>query len=274
MAGLTAAQVSFFKTFGYVVLKNALSSAEMRTLNVEFDRTMEAQYAHKPFDGTARYWSTLMEEDTPLFASLLEDPRFMRSGQQMYGDDVLGITVDGNRYVGNTGWHPDSRSNLLAGVKFAIYMQPVGAETGALRVIPGSHRLPLEQNEEFSAGVHRLSITDVPAQVLASEPGDVVGFDLRLWHASFGGSSDRRMCTVVYYNNPKTAEEKAYFKRGAEQNVTVNIKDFHPKRRHLFSQYWLENRSANPDRQRFINRMRELGSFDFPGVVEVAEARV
>jgi hypothetical protein len=31
----------------------------------------------------------------------------------------------------------------------------------------------------------------------------VVMFDMRCYHASFNGAPNRRMCTVVYYANPK-----------------------------------------------------------------------
>ncbi len=268
---LTEAQLSCFKTFGYVVMKQVFSPAELRTLNSEFDRTLTEQYAHQPFDGTKRHWSMLMDEATPFFAGLIEDPRFLKPAQQMYGDSVLGIMVDGNRYVGNTPWHPDSNSALQYGVKFAIYLQPVGAETGALRVIPGSHRLPLEQNAEFAAGVQKLPITEVPATVLASTPGDVVAFDLRLWHGSWGGQTDRRMCTIVYYNDPQTPEEIAYLRQQAVDNINNAVASFDAKRKYFFSQHWLANAQRNPDRQRWIDRLRELHYFDAPGIVEPAE---
>ena len=37
----------------------------------------------------------------------------------------------------------------------------------------------------------------------------MVAFDVRCWHGSWGGAVDRRMCVLVYYNNPKTPEEAA-----------------------------------------------------------------
>ena len=268
---LTESQVRHFKAFGYVVMKQVLTAAELRTLHVEFERKLEMQYAHRPFDGTSRHWSSMMDDETPLFASLLEDPRFMNSARQLFGPDVIGLNVDANRYVGNTAWHPDSQTPLQGGVKFAIYLPPVGAETGALRVIPGSHRLSYPQHPEFADVIYKLPIADVPATVLDSTPGDVVAFDIHLWHGSWGGKTDRRMCTAVYYDNPRTPEELAYIRKQAVDNITYASQAFDARRKHFFPQVWLANAQRSADRQRWIDRLRELGYFDAPGIVEPAE---
>ena len=59
---------------------------------------------------------------------LLEDPRFCKPTEQLYGEDALGIVSDANRYVGHTRWHPDHSVDPAEdcyGVKFAFYLQPV-----------------------------------------------------------------------------------------------------------------------------------------------------
>ena len=38
-------------------------------------------------------------------------------------------------------------------------------------------------------------------------PGDVVAFDLRIFHASWGGTNDRQMSCVSFFHYPETAEE-------------------------------------------------------------------
>ena len=98
--------------------------------------------------------------------------------------------------------------------------------------------------------------------------GDVVAFDLRLWHASCGGSRDRHMCTVVYYANPKTpAEAKALRDQGAG-NVRAGLENFRPKRHYLYSRAWMANPRGSAARRGWIDRLSELGYFDAPGVVE------
>ena len=73
----------------------------------------------------------------------------------------------------------------------------------------------------------------------------MVAFDVRCWHASWGGAVDRRMCVLVYYNNPKTPEEAAV----TQKQIIGNGVDYGP---------WVTNAAGNPKREQWINRMREL----------------
>ncbi|MBT5058530.1 MAG: hypothetical protein HOM68_18460 [Gemmatimonadetes bacterium] len=264
--GLTDEQISHFKTFGYIVLKELFTEDELVQIQSEFDFMMQDQYGHDSYDGSRRHWTMMMDQDTPTFASLLEDARFLKVARQLYGDDVIGVGIDANRYTGDTGWHRDTSTVHQYGVKFAFYLQPVEATTGALRVIPGMHRLP--NDESFAEGVRSMTATEVPSTCLPAEPGDVVAFDLRLWHASHGGSTDRHMCTVVYYANPKTDEELTALQQQSAANVRIGIENFKPKRRHLYSKDWVANPGGNADRQGWIDRLQEIGYFDAPGVVE------
>ena len=195
IGGLTDAQRGFYETFGYVVLKGVFSTTELESIRREFDNMLADQYSHTPYDGSVRHWTPMMDENTPFLANMMEDSRFLSVAQQLYGDDVLGVIVDGNRYTGDTRWHRDTATVHQYGVKFVFYLQTVDADAGALRVMPGTHRLP--NDDEFAQGVRSMLGESVPATALAAEPGDVVAFDLRMWHASFGGSDDRQMCTVV-----------------------------------------------------------------------------
>jgi hypothetical protein len=227
---------------------------------------MHQQYAHRPYDGTKRHWTMMLEGDTPLFAGLMEDPRFLNPTKQMYGEDVLGVCVDANRYVGHTGWHRDTATIHQYGIKWAFYLEPVDAETGALRVVPGSHAFP--DDAPFNKYMSTFEVDQVPAQALVSQPGDVVGFDLRCWHASLGGSNDRRMCTVVYYGNPKNNAEEQALVNQAKNNAKISWQQFGCKREYLYSQDWLSNKPQNPDRQHWIDRLTKLGYFAAPGLVE------
>jgi ectoine hydroxylase-related dioxygenase (phytanoyl-CoA dioxygenase family) len=84
----------------------------------------------------------------------------------------------------------------------AFYLDPVTATSGALRVIPGTHR----HGDRFAEGVQAalmdksgtLSLRgdQVPAVALESNPGDVVVFNQALKHSSWGGGNRRRMFTI------------------------------------------------------------------------------
>ena len=208
---LTDRQLRHYRTFGFVVLRNLFTADEVATLRAEYEAELDLVYADQPFTGETRYWTMMLHPRRPLFAGLLQDDRFCSVAEQLYGPDAIGICTDANRYVGDTHWHPDhtaDREEDCFGVKFAFYLDPVSADTGALRVIPGSHNRAYHEQVRDSLPALNLAVADVPAYVCASDPGDVVAFDMRCWHASHGGATGRRMATCVYYNNPRESKRK------------------------------------------------------------------
>ena len=86
-------------------------------------------------------------------------------------------------------------------MKFVAYLEPLDGDTGALRVLPGSHRLTdAALGHLYSLD---LDVPDVPGQVLATEPGDVIVFDPLLYHASWGGK-DRHQWSTMYVRDAIT----------------------------------------------------------------------
>lgn len=266
--GLTAAQIHFFKTFGYIVFRQFLKAEDIGIMTRELDAGLAAQFPHKPFDGSQRQWTRMTDEGTPFFASLMEDPRFLTPAQQLCGEDVLGIGVDVNRYVGETGWHPDAHDEEQVAVKYIFYLDAVGADSGALRLIPGSHLLGGSKRQRFSEDVSRIPVVEVPAQAVVTEPGDVIAFDIRTWHASFGGGSNRRACNLDFFQNPSSSKEiKKILELG--RGHAGSIGNFGCKRKFNYSKNWLDNPHQSPVRQRWIDRFKEIGYLDQPGVGEL-----
>ena len=122
-----------------MILRSVFTDDELKTIRSEFDHRAAVASRHEPFDGAKHRNFNMMGNDTPLFASLLEDPRFAEAAEQMFGD-ILAENAGANRYVGNSPWHYDAGSHEGSGVHFVMYLQPVRANTGALRMIPGSHK--------------------------------------------------------------------------------------------------------------------------------------
>ena len=263
---LTEQQEDQFRTFGFVVMPQVFGADELATIEAEYEDGLNAAYPHLPFDGSKRHWTNTLGAVTPFMASMLEDKRFLLTAQQLFGDDVLGMGADANRYVGHTYWHPDHKSDPTKdcyGIKFAYYLDPVGAQSGALRVFPGSHKEPLHSEVGKTIKRAGLEIPDVPGYVCESMPGDVVAFDLRLWHSSWGGSTGRRMCTFVYYHNPKGPEEEAATRVRASNSVKATAQYDRPGDP-LYPAHWLENHSGSELRQGWIHRLGELGFLDSP----------
>ena len=264
---LTNDQVIQFDTFGFLVLGGGvLTPEELDTINSEFEtglataeRDMDRQTIRKQLN-----WSNL-GPGTPYLASLLEDPRFSDAAEQILGEAAVGSYCNSNSFNGDrTEWHPDSTTPHWRGFKFAFYPQPVYENTGALRLIPGSHKEPfhselqritLKESAQGAVELSGLSVEDVPAYAARSEPGDVVAFDNHTWHASWGGSTDRRMCSQGYFFTPTPPEEEGAIRVHVKQDAQI-IQAFPQVRRHP---NWIDNAEGSPRRQRWIDALRKWG---------------
>jgi ectoine hydroxylase-related dioxygenase (phytanoyl-CoA dioxygenase family) len=121
-------------------------------------------------------------------------------------------------------WHSDNGRIELPyeTLKTAIYLDPVGPDTGCLRVIPGSHRSRLHEDLRSmrdDSSWSQVPEREIPSVALASEPGDVVFFNHRTYHASFGGSVGRRMFTMNFAAAPTTREAKEHLRQVYEFNI-------------------------------------------------------
>jgi hypothetical protein len=265
---LTEQQVSHFKIFGFLILQQVFSPEELKTINAEFKLRFASTKRYTLPDDRRTYmsWPNLGPE-TPFLARLPEDLRIRGVAEQLYGEDAIGLSCNAGSYVNETCWHPDASDFHIHGLKFACYLQPLGANNGALRFIPGSHKRSfhdeVHQNLSKSGG----GICDVPAYICETEPGDVVAFDFHLWHASWGGSTDRQMVSIIFDKNPQTPEEEKATQKAAVENVQLRARlaqntfdvpgpEYHP--------HWLANPEKSPKRQHWIDRMRELGYLEAP----------
>ena len=105
--------------------------------------------------------------------------------------------------MGDTRWHSDGYGGRpVLTFKMAFYLDPTTKDTGALRVIPGSHRVgePFADALEHHLrnGGFGIDPGSVPACALETEPGDLVVFNHSIKHSSFGGSTRRRMYTMNF----------------------------------------------------------------------------
>jgi ectoine hydroxylase-related dioxygenase (phytanoyl-CoA dioxygenase family) len=92
-------------------------------------------------------------------------------------------------------------------VKLLFYLDPVRADSGSLRVVPGTHHFrgtsartlrekvedPTAIDDEFG-----IDARDLPSVPLVSDPGDLLVCDFRTIHASFHGGMRRRPFTMNY----------------------------------------------------------------------------
>ena len=254
---LSQQQLNLFNDFGFLVFRGLLSREEMELYSREFNAGLDSWIEGGKHDGKSRHYASLMEEKSPFIAGLADDHRFADVAEQLLGKDVLAIAVDGNYHVDDTHWHPDTRSLGYAAVKFCIYPDPLDGSNGALRVIPGSHRDPFHsQISRDPENAYNLAQAEVPSYTFESQPGDVLVFNVALWHAAFGGDNCRRQGVVVYYEDPDTREAETAIQAQMRGNLSV----FAQAGRPMYGPYW---RSIDDARhQRWIRRLAELESLE------------
>ena len=263
---LTANQLLQYQIFGFTAMKAVFTLDELRTIDIEFNRGLARALDDTERRGIRRQlnWSNLGRE-TPFLASLLEDVRFLRSAEQIFGGEVVGRTCNSNSFDSDrTEWHPDTYNLARRGVKFAFYLQPLDGNTGALRFMPGSHKNPLhseikritlKHSNEGVIDASGIEIDEMPAHIAASDRGDVIVFDSRVWHASWGGGTDRRMCSVNYFAVPTTPEEEASMLEIKEAEAAL-VEAFPLLVR---PQHWLANPQNSQVRRRWIDFLERWG---------------
>ncbi|HJR24641.1 MAG TPA: phytanoyl-CoA dioxygenase family protein, partial [Acidimicrobiales bacterium] len=149
--------------------------------------------------GNVFQYVPMATEATPVSLAMLATAA--ATGAVLLGRPALPLRAKGIRYLSGTGWHRDSELPF-ASLGFLAYLDPLDAATGALRVVPGSHRIPLaDPPTELDAGV-----------AVETQPGDLIVLDDHVLHASRGGEV-RRQWRVDVIADPRTEEEVALVQR-------------------------------------------------------------
>jgi hypothetical protein len=212
----TEQQKRFFETFGFIQFPG-LFADEVGAITDEFEAVWERLGGHRSI------YMPFIDQSEAL-SKLVDDPRLHDIAVDVLGEDFNYMGCNAHCSVGETGWHHDGREGLQF-LRFFFYLDPLTADSGALRVIPGSHHLGdafanhlvrlISREPDMSAEQHRARskenpMTDfeieevfgvpaagIPAFALENTPGDVILFDHRIMHAALGsGDSTRRFFTI------------------------------------------------------------------------------
>ena len=163
---LTPQQITFYKTFGFLVRRQVFSPEEMQIIEREFESLMLEARDGNPFDGKETQVVGCIER-RPVFKSMIEDDtRIHGSVEQLLGPDFTleeelrpetpnsgtyaNLCVGDTTWHGDHGWHPSwyqggdpdpkfVETRYHPSLKVAFYLDRVTRDTGCLRVIPGTH---------------------------------------------------------------------------------------------------------------------------------------
>lgn len=193
---LTQEQISFFETFGFLKFPQLMAD-RLDWIIDEFTKTFPDNNKH---DGTKR--TCVVPFIDQRMSVLLDDPRILAIGKGLLGEDFNYMGSDGNYYTGDTPWHRDGYHEHYKHLKIAFYLDPLTADTGALRVIPGSHRIHDAYGEDLTLRMRdpqaswQIGGAEVPAYALNVEPGDLLVFNHNTFHSAWKGNTHRRMFTI------------------------------------------------------------------------------
>jgi len=203
---LTHQQILHFRTFGYVTLRGLLSPAEAATLRQEVTGALTDAFgavAAGPDDlgGISGDYLPLAVNRAPLSLALIaDDPRTFLSSSQLLGAPTVPSIGIATRFTGDSTWHTRQGPDV-GGVTFWADLGPRTAQTGALRLVPGSHLREFERRlweyraaEPAMSGFERW---EWPHIVVETEPGDVVAFHAHLMNCAQGGTP-RLAWTIDY----------------------------------------------------------------------------
>ena len=258
---LTNEQKQYFSTFGFLVLPELFSAQEADLIRRESERIFLKGRDGKPFDGKKRQCMIPFYEHSPELTRILEDDRIYSIGEDLLGPDFVMECTEGNLHVGDTQWHggdpvPVGQLNI----KVNFNLEPVTAETGALRVIPGSHLPGFKERMEPLVARHTdppampfgVPGPDIPSFVLESQPGDVVVFPETIWHGAFGGASGRIQHAISFNTNTVTDEHVAW------------VRDFYNRAQPAWQPCESLINSDRPRLRRLVARLVELGFDSLP----------
>ena len=215
-------QKTYFDTFGFIHLPGQFCVQEMEALSREADELWEEDRGGRAFAGEPQNIQEFVEK-SPVLTRYVVDDRIWGTVEDLLGPSFLWNGSEGNLTArAEHRWHTDRPAEPHATTySFHLYLDPVRADTGCLRVIPGSHRPPL-YNALSSIKAHKadstlttygLDGTAMPCYALESDPGDIVFFNQKIYHGVYGAQTGRRYIKLRFVKHPRTSEQIASLMR-------------------------------------------------------------
>eukprot|EP01051_Picozoa_sp_SAG22_P012621 SAG22_NODE_1330_length_4709_cov_25.747722_1_plen_372_part_00 len=294
MAAVSATELQYFRTFGFLHRRAEFSAGEMRAIVREADATLdlidrmhrcslsgprpEGGVAGIASDGsrdpaTGRSCSKFVEESAALTRTLVEDPRVFGLVSTLLGqDDFVWSTSNhieaspaGPAFqapaAGGTGipvltrehgWHCDIagvREAAIKRVKVMVYLTPTTRAGGALQVLPGTHTAERQADPGLRSlmGCHGMNTTidpewadatfgvrgaELPGHALEAVPGDIIVWQLGLYHAVYNHLPDRRLIQLNFSSRPVDSEQWVSLYRNMQSAFRPHPRVLrHPNRR-------------------------------------------
>ena len=214
---MTGQQKYEFETFGFLLLKDFIPSEEMRLYVDAFDETMTRApnlLAGQPAE-INRSVIPFYRHNPAVYHRLLDHDKISEVVEDLLGEGFIFLVAEGHHRRRGTAWHHDQVGpEGMTQLKVDLFLDPVRADTGCLRMLPGSHFPELRDRMERWYGTTGLGdLVEWPAAIaMESDPGDAVVFNTNVYHAAIGEDHDRRSINIDYIQKPSKPEHEEYLK--------------------------------------------------------------
>lgn len=208
---LSQQQLNTFHLFGYLKIPKLLAG-DIEQIATAFDRTFQEHAAelvawdHVVHANKPRTILPQIADKCPEIRALLKQEKLVNIVTDILGEGYQLIGSDANIYDCGTRWHTDiiGLPYNCKNVKLIFYLDSSRLNEDCFRVIPGSHfhtdkfAKQLKQQIRDAKMNLGLEIKDIPCQQIATEPGDLVLFDARVWHAVDYAGNLRRAFSFLF----------------------------------------------------------------------------
>lgn len=155
----------------------------------------------------------IFSERHPALDLLPLHPRILAVAHGLLGPGAVYVNSDVSVMRCVTEWHYDTPVSDVdrRHLKIGIYLDPLDHDTGALRFLPGIHNArdvyegPLRPFLGYDGATERrtgIRGEDLPCWSVPNRPGDVLVWDYRTMHSSFGSTAPRRQIAVNFRGEP------------------------------------------------------------------------
>ena len=232
-------EVIDFRREGYFVARRLIPVTYLETMkritqrdlaahqgDIEYEADLHYPGAPPSLDAeggrTARRLRQAISRD-PVFSRLVKEPFLLNRLKQLLGPHIVMPLAHHNcimtkqpRFSSDTGWHQDTRYWSFRTGELVNTWMALGPETlqnGCLQVLPGTHTSPAPPERLDAALFLRKDLADNQALLKTArpvelEPGDVLFFHARCFHAATRNFSSESKQSVVFtfrsLDNPPT----------------------------------------------------------------------
>jgi hypothetical protein len=217
--GPTDNDIAFYTAFGFLPLDAEICTEQVAELEIECANALASAYGSltrmQELAVLSRCYLPMMGTATPVSADLANADILVGAARRALGIQPLVKPAKASVFSGQTSWHRDCYTGVR-GVKFATYF---GEDPIRFDVVPGSHLSSacgvvshllgdshLLPWADVNLGI--LEKLSVPTHSISLRPGQILMFDIGIWHASHDPGM-RIQWSVSYLAEPATDAERA-----------------------------------------------------------------